>query len=113
MKTYVGQRHDNGVVVSVREEGRHGRVLDPRLDLRNHSPTGFEWGYSGSGPSQLALALLADVMGDEEIAQRYYQTFKSTFVARWEKPGFKITDAEIKSWLQPIIAAAETSHERG
>jgi len=28
----------------------------PRSDLRNHSPNGFEWGYSGSGPAQLALA---------------------------------------------------------
>ena len=32
--------------------------LDPRYDLRNHSPTGFAWGYGGSGPSQLALAIL-------------------------------------------------------
>ena len=24
----------------------------------NHSPTGFSWGYGGSGPSQLALAIL-------------------------------------------------------
>ncbi|GAF79707.1 unnamed protein product, partial [marine sediment metagenome] len=39
--------------------------LPPRLDLRNHSPMGFECGYLGSGPAQLALALLADVFDDQ------------------------------------------------
>ena len=28
--------------------------LNPRLDLWSHSPTGFEWGYPGSGPAQLS-----------------------------------------------------------
>ena len=35
---------------------KDGRKLNPRLDLFNHSPTGFEWGYGGSGPAQTALA---------------------------------------------------------
>ena len=38
--------------------------LDSRLDMRNHSPTGFEWGYGGSGPAQLALALAASRLPD-------------------------------------------------
>jgi hypothetical protein len=60
-----------------------GQPLDPRLDLWNHSPTGFEWGYGGSGPCQLALALLADALGDgqEQLAVALRQTFKSRFVA--------------------------------
>jgi hypothetical protein len=37
--------------------------LPIRLDLRNHSPTGFEWGYRGSGAAQLSLAILADYIG--------------------------------------------------
>ena len=36
----------------------NGEPLPLRLEVRNHSPTGFEWGYAGSGPSQLALAML-------------------------------------------------------
>src|SRR5947208_16815166 len=28
-----------------------------------------EWGYGVSGPAQLSLALLADALGDEELAQ--------------------------------------------
>ena len=56
------------------------RDLPLCLDLHNHSPTGFEWGYSGSGPAQLALALMADALGDE-IAQVHYQDFKRAIVS--------------------------------
>ena len=28
-----------------------GHPLPPRLDLANKSPSGFEWGYGGSGPA--------------------------------------------------------------
>ena len=40
----------------------NGEVLDPKPSQKiwNYSPTGFEWGYGGSGPSQLALALSLD-----------------------------------------------------
>jgi len=58
-----------------------GRVpLPPRLDLIPHSPTGFGWGYGGSGPAQLALALLAHAFGSDEVALRYYQRFKEDVV---------------------------------
>ena len=62
-------------MVFVWEDGKR-RELAPRLDLRNHSPTGFAYGYSDSGPAQLALALLCDVLQDDERACRLYQQFK-------------------------------------
>ena len=59
-----------------------GRPLRKRLDLRRHSPSGFGWGYGGSGPAQLSLALLADFLEDDEAAQRAYQGFKFEVVGR-------------------------------
>ncbi len=35
-----------------------------------HSPDGFEWGYSGSGPTDLALAICAAVLGEEPTRLR-------------------------------------------
>lgn len=61
--------------------GYGGPPLKPRLDLWSHSPTGFNWGYNGSGPAQLALALLADALGDDQLAITLYQPFKNAFVA--------------------------------
>lgn len=55
---YVGRGQWECVIVV---DGREGR-LNPRYDLANHSPDGFAWGYPGSGPAQLALAILANHM---------------------------------------------------
>ena len=51
--------------------------LSPRRSQKvyNHSPDGFNWGYGGSGPSQLALAILLEFT-DEATAVRNYQKFK-------------------------------------
>jgi hypothetical protein len=68
-------------VVKVTDPGRRARKLDPRSDIRNHSPDGFQWGYAGSGPAQLALALVADATGDDDLTRRTYQRFKFKVVA--------------------------------
>lgn len=51
-------------VVRIMEDGTQ-QSLRPRLDIAHHSPSGFEWGYNGSGPCQLAVAILVDVYGDD------------------------------------------------
>ena len=70
MNHYEGYRTKAGPIVTV-----NGDLLDLRLDLHNHSPDGFEWGYCGSGPAQLALAILADHLGDDEQALNLCQRF--------------------------------------
>jgi uncharacterized protein (DUF2249 family) len=74
---YVGYRDAKGYVHVEADT----RQLPLRLDLDNHSPDGFEWGYGGSGPAQLALALLAHATGDDEFAREYHQRFKFSYVA--------------------------------
>lgn len=66
--------------------------------LRNHSPDGFQWGYGGSGPAQLALALLLDVTGNPELAQSCYQDFKFHWVASWGE-SWSITSRDILEWI--------------
>ena len=56
---YVGHRHEHGAWVRWHDHNGIGEYILLRLDLVNHSPTGFEWGYGGSGPAQLAVAMLA------------------------------------------------------
>lgn len=89
----VGERRRRAVMIvavhSVTIPGLGVRIIDGlasplrlRTDLRSHSPTGFAWGYGGSGPSQLALALLADALGDDLRAEHLYMAFKDAFVHR-------------------------------
>lgn len=73
--------------------------LDKRLDLVNHSPTGFQWGYGGSGPAQSALAILADYLGNDAKAVNLHQDFKWAVIAKlpqetpWELTRARIADA--------------------
>jgi len=94
VKTYEGVRSYGQAFVTV-----NGRALDPRFDLRFHSPDGFEWGYGGSGPAQLALALLADCLGDDEKATAFYQAFKFAVVATLDRDRWRLTELEIRQAL--------------
>lgn len=97
MKRYEGTRLRHAVEVTV-----DGRPLRIRLDLWNHSPTGFEWGYLGSGPAQLALALLADSYGDDEAAVELHQDFKDAVVAGLPYKGWTLTDEEIRDIMDAL-----------
>ena len=96
MKTYVGGRSLAGAEVTV-----DGKPLAPRFDLRRLSPTGFEWTYEGNGPAQLALALLADHLGDDARALRLYQPFMRAVVADLDN-SWELTSAEIDAALKAI-----------
>lgn len=97
MSRYEGYRTKAGVIVTV-----DGESLDPRLDLRNHSPSGLEWGYAGSGPAQLALAILADHLNDDQKALQLYQGFKFAVVAKLPKHGWTLTAEQINEALQSL-----------
>jgi hypothetical protein len=101
MKSYHGKRTAQGCEVVIEEAGAT-RPLPPRLDLRNHSPTGFEWGYGGSGPAQLALALAADVLGDDERAQDSYQRLKFKLIGGLPEEGWVLTEDRIRSAVEAI-----------
>jgi hypothetical protein len=60
-----------------------------------HSPTGFEWGYSGSGPAQLALALLVDALGDRDRAVKLHQAYKARVVGVLPQNEWTLTQIEI------------------
>lgn len=94
MKVYRGERTESGTSVTVAEGGGE-RPLDPRLDLRRHSPSGFNWGYGGSGPAQLALALAADALGDDGRARGVYQQLKFKLVAGLPEGGWTLTGQDV------------------
>lgn len=96
---YFAQSADSpGHTPVYRRVGDDGRKeeIDKRTDLRNHSPDGFSWGYSGSGPAQLSLAILADFYEDDQVAMDCYQQFKDDVVAQYhEDAPFFVTGADI------------------
>lgn len=93
-------------VIVIPQDGAPVYALPDRCDLFNHSPNGFAWGYSGSGPAQLALAILADHLGNDRLAIRLHQKFKFALVSglKGDAP-WCLTPREIDAALQDILAA--------
>ena len=97
MKRYEGKREGHAALVTV-----DGAPLNPRLDVWNHSPTGLEWGYGGSGPAQLALALLMDCLGDKQRALVLHHGFKHAVVAGLPFAGWTLTEGEIRETVTEL-----------
>lgn len=90
MNNYEG--FDNSVTVN-------GSPLALCQNIYNHSSE-FAWGYSGSGPSQLALAIIVNEFGsDLNHHPCHYQDFKFEVVAGLPER-FKLTSEDIHNWLK-------------
>ena len=97
MKTFIGEAKGPGpgrVVIS--EPGAPRRRLTHRM---RHSLDGFRWGYEGSGPADLALSLLHDVLG-KEPPPAMYQAFKSEVIAKLPFDKWSLHETVIRSWIK-------------
>jgi len=91
----------------------------PLRHVVRHSPTGMEWGYSGSGPADLALSILTDYLfraGQqvrvrempeavpgrkvlEKLAEMLHQAFKADVVAQLPREGWRLAGEQVAAWL--------------
>lgn len=80
----------------------------------HHSPTGFEWGYGGSGPADLALNILEHYFSVMSIegprvdcyrgtvcawAWVLHQDFNRDFIATMPKEGGRILWEDVAGWV--------------
>lgn len=105
VKKYFANREEFGNRVFIEQsDGENTTKVEfsPELSLkiRNHSPSGFEWAYSGSGPAQLALAILFDVTDDRVVAERQYQDFKSRVIANLNAGEWTLHEEDVRQWLK-------------
>ena len=93
----------NGLIIGdflTREVYINGQFLTPvrSQKIHNHSPNGFSWGYGGSGPAQLALAILLELTNGE-TAIELYQEFKWDMVATLPQDDFELPIEKVTQWL--------------
>ena len=84
----------------------------------HHSPTGFEWGYGGSGPADLALNIAEAILqrigwrGERmpcydgecyKLAWQMHQDLKRTFIAPMDEAGGVIPYDVIRTWVETRI----------
>ena len=100
MKVYRGKRlgiiKDTCSEVSVTVQDDGGKEENLRHHVY-HSPTGFNWGYGGSGSADLAMSILWDLY-DTEPDMNFYQAFKHRFVSSWGEE-WEISESDIRGWV--------------
>lgn len=85
-------------------------VDDKPLDLEGSQRVirychAFHWGYNGSGPAQLALALLLRYIG-EDLAFRYHQKLMTNLIAKLPDNSF-IRTVRLREHMARIIAEVD------
>lgn len=104
MKIFRGRKIGIDCVVELVDAGYITQLsLEKSLQVVAHSPDGFQWGYSGSGPAQLAAAILNETTDDPELAREYYRFFKADHVAHWGN-NFEINEFQVRDWLRSVGA---------
>ena len=98
MKTYAGDRTIDGIIVTV-----DGSPLDQRLDIRRYSENGFEWTYEGAESRQLALAILADHLGDTGRALSRVEPFMRDVVANFDNT-WEMTSDDIAAAIEAFAS---------
>jgi len=90
------------------ENGRRRRLRH----VVHHSPTGMEASYAGSGPSDLALSMLVDLLHERPVrsggrvkGERYvrawglHQEFKRDFIQGLPVEGWRLATRDIAAWI--------------
>ncbi len=99
MKTYSGSRTIDGIKVDV-----DGRRLDERYDIQRFTNGGFEWTYEGDEPRQLAIALLAEHLGDDGKALELSEAFMKAKIADLDND-WTLSTEDIDSILNEMALA--------
>lgn len=96
---FVGVREAGLAVVYVYENGRNTGHLEASVFAQTKSPTGFEWGYDGSGPSALAHSIIVRCTADEVAADQLWMTFRERVVSLFPEEGFRLSETSLRQLL--------------
>ena len=78
----------------------YGEVELPlRYDLYSKSKNGFDWGYNGSGPIQLAFSMLYQ-LSDEEFAKKNASKFAEDVIKTLTSRDWILNASEIIQWIE-------------
>ena len=112
LKTYYGHvpTGDHSLYVTVRDHKKGLKALSHHL---RYSPTGYNWGYGGSGPSELARCILLDAFGvddcpdtpnecrcDNNWAESSYPAFRDSVISDLkQEEDWKLYQDWILDWV--------------
>lgn len=100
-----------GVLESLQHTASGCRSNVAPFDMRK-SPTGFNFGYAGSGPGCFALNVMLMFCKSKEDAYRIFQDFKNKFVATGRENRLVIPKTEIVQFITGHGCEVVTQHAK-
>ena len=77
----------------------------------NFSPTGFNWGYNGSGPSQLAHSIIKHWFQNTILALIHYKIFREKIISKKDKTkNFELKYGDIKEMNESFVNAVKRTN---
>lgn len=89
-KGFINDHHEKVITFN-------GDLLNPQLELFNHSRVGLDWGYVGSGSMQLSFAILYMIAGEED-AKAFRTAFSKEIIAMLDE-NWELSSKAVKKWL--------------
>ena len=88
----------------------NGKPLPMTAAARRSSPTGFNWGYGGSGPFATAHSILAHLYGPQ-AADKMAGDFKFQVIAKLELHNdFELPYSNVREWVRRWRATKGTGN---
>lgn len=107
---YSGERTPAG---ATRVYVNHNRRQEPLEHIVRHSADGFEWGYHGSGPRDLARSIVADHLTTTAPDDAYTQAVLDHFVAKLPQRSWSISADAIDQVLRCVTPKDPTDFPLG
>jgi hypothetical protein len=116
-RVYVGTRRGPRLQVFVWVQSENGRQYPLKHGSQAYltaDGTGFEWGYGGHGPLELAHCVLADALdGDLALATELQNSFFEEFTLTYPRDeDFRLSRAAVLRWLEKTSAKAKWEDRR-
>lgn len=85
----------------------YGEVeLPSRYELFKQSKDGFDWGYNGSGPLQLAFSMLYQLT-DENFSREYASKFTNEVIKSFHSRDWVMSASDVLSWINKQMPQVE------
>lgn len=98
MKLFRGRRHTLNTGVTITMNGGKLQIPSDYPNLGSIHTNDLNFGYSGQGPRELAIAILAHVTGDYELTQQLYKNFADDVTSKLPD-SWELSSDEVLSWL--------------
>lgn len=73
--------------------------LPSRSEIYSASKDGFDWGYVGSGPMQLAFAMLYQ-LSDENFSKKHASEFANDVVKKLNSRDWLLSASDVVAWIE-------------